>query len=217
MGDACCEPLLQAGQLRANQRRVLWLVLVINVSTFAMMVWAGVRSQASSLFSGALDNLGDATTYALSLAVVGAGVASQSRVALAKGILILMAAAAVAAQILWRLLNPSVPILETFGIAAGLNLAANLGCLALLTPYRGGDINMASAWECSRNDVAEGIGVLAAAGAVLYFEAAWPDLIVAVALLALFVRSGVRVTRGAVRGLKNRGAQPAGLALAVPR
>ena len=88
------------------------------------------------------------------------------------------------------------------GAAASLNLGANAVCLYLLTPYRRGDVNMASAWECSRNDVIEGFAVLAAAGAVWVFGAGWPDLVIASLLLVMFLRSAVRVFRMAWRGWK---------------
>lgn len=83
-----------------------------------------------------------------------------------------------------------------------LNLVANIVCLRLLTPYRHGDVNLASAWECSRNDIYEGVAVFAAAGGVWLFESAWPDLAVAVILLLLFTRSAVRVFRAAIQGLR---------------
>src|SRR3546814_19602188 len=82
---------------------------------------------------------------------------------------------AVAVQVGWRLAHPEVPIFEAIGIAALLNLAFNGICLWLLTPYRHGDVNMASAWECSRNDVFEGFAVLLAAVGVWLFDAGWPD------------------------------------------
>src|SRR3546814_3188166 len=68
-------------------------------------------------------------------------------------------------------------------------------CLYLLSPYRHGDVNMASAWECSRNDVWEGFAVLTAAAGVWAFGAGWPDLIIAAALLLMFSRSALRVFR----------------------
>lgn len=112
---------------------------------------ASFLSGSSSLLSGALDNFGDALTYALSFAVVGAASEAKARVSFFKGVLILSAALAVGSQIAWRLLHPETPVFETMSIAAVVNLGANLICLKLLTPYRKGDINMASAWECSRN------------------------------------------------------------------
>lgn len=54
-------------------------------------------------------------------------------------------------------------------------------------PHRRGDVDMASAWECSRNDVAGGAAVIAATIAVWLFHAVWPDLFIAVALLILCV------------------------------
>ncbi|MGH8077945.1 MAG: cation transporter [Lysobacter sp.] len=199
MGDNCCQGTVDIGALEARQRRVLNIVLLINVATFLMMVAASIYSGASSLLSGALDNLGDALTYALSLAVIGASAAAKARVALVKAALILAAAIAVALQIGWRIAYPAVPLFEGMGLAALLNLGANLVCLRLLMPYRNGDVNMASAWECSRNDAFEGLAVLAAASGVWMFGARWPDLVVAVALLAMFVRSAGRVFRAAWR------------------
>ena len=197
MADSCCQGTLDVRALEARQRRVLNIVLVINVVTFAMMVAASIYSGSSSLLSGALDNLGDALTYGLSLAVIGASVLAKARVALVKGMLILGAALVVAAQIAWRLVNPSVPLFEGMGLAAAANLAANLYCLWLLTPLRHGDVNMASVWECSRNDAFEGIAVLVAAAGVWAFGAGWPDLVVAVGLLLMFLRSAWRVFRSA--------------------
>lgn len=201
MNDSCCQRQIDAGALEARQRRVLTSVLVINVVTFLMMVTAAVFSGSSSLLSGALDNLGDALTYALSLAVIGATSAAKARVALFKGFLIFGAAIAVALQISWRIFHVETPIVETMGIAALLNLGANLLCLRLLYPYRNSDVNMSSVWECSRNDVMEGFAVIAAALTVWVFESGWPDIVIAAALVVLFLRSAARVLRGAWREL----------------
>ena len=203
MGECCgCGKTLDVAAMQARHRRVLWIVLLINLATFLMMVGASWYSHSSSLLSGALDNLGDAATYLLSLLVVGAGVAAKARVALFKGVLILAAAVAVAVQIGWRLAHPQVPLFESMGLAALLNLAANGFCLWLLTPYRNDDVNLASAWECARNDIFEGISVLLAAALVALFGAGWPDLLVAVALLVVFLRSALRVLRIAMTELR---------------
>lgn len=203
MGECCgCGKTLDVAAMQARHRRVLWIFLLINLATFLMMVGASWYSHSSSLLSGALDNLGDAATYLLSLLVVGAGVAAKARVALFKGVLILAAAVAVAAQIGWRLAHPQVPLFESMGLAALLNLAANGFCLWLLTPYRNDDVNLASAWECARNDIFEGVSVVLAAGLVALFGAGWPDLLVAIALLVVFLRSALRVLRIAMTELR---------------
>ena len=192
MSDCCgCEVDTRA--LATRQRRVLLIVLGINVGTFVMMVAASVLSGSSALLSGTLDNFGDAVTYSLSFAVVGASAVAKARVAFFKGLMILAAAVAVALQIGWRITHPEIPIVETMGVAAVLNLLANTACLFLLTPYRMGDLNMSSAWECSRNDVVEGTAVILTAVAVWLLGSGWPDVLVAIVLLALFLRSAIRV------------------------
>jgi Co/Zn/Cd efflux system component len=201
MSDSCCEGELDVQALHTGQRRVLKIVLAINVATFVMVLAAALYSGSSSLLSGGLDNFGDALTYALSLAVVGAGIRAKSRVALFKGALMLSAAVAVGVQIVWHVLNPVAPLFEAMTGAAVLNLIANGVCLYLLTPHRHADVNMASVWECSRNDVWEGLAVLGAAAGVGLFRAWWPDLIVAAALLLLFLTSAWRVFRAAYSGL----------------
>jgi len=189
--------MIDVANLANRQRRVLAWVLGINVATFAGMVAASVLSGSSALLSGALDNLGDALTYALSMAVVGASAQAKARVAVFKGLLILGAALAVAGQIGWRLTDLDAPGATTMSIAAGMNLVANGICLWLLAPYRKGDVNMSSSWECSRNDVIEGGAVIVAAAAVWILDAGWPDIIVAVGLLVIFLRSAARVLRNA--------------------
>jgi len=193
---------MDVAAMQADQRRVLRVVLCINLVTFVMMMFAAWRSHSSSLLSGSLDNLGDALTYAISLAVVGASTRTKAKVAFFKGLLILGAAVTVGVQISWRLVNPAVPVFEAMGIAAALNLLANGLCLWLLTPHRTGDVNMASAWECSRNDIFEGGAVLLAAALVWLFGAGWPDLLIAAALLLMFLRSSARVLRASLRELR---------------
>jgi Co/Zn/Cd efflux system component len=203
MADSCgCGGTVDVRALEAGQRRVLLIVLTINIATFAMMITAALYSGSSSLLSGSLDNLGDALTYLLSLAVVGASLRAKAGVAVVKGLLILGAAIAVAAQIGWRLAHPGVPIFEAMGLAAAVNLAFNGLCLWLLTPYRFGDVNMASAWECSRNDIYEGFAVLLAAASVWMFDAGWPDLVIATVLLLMFLRSAWRVLRSALKSYR---------------
>ena len=74
MSECCgCGKVVDVAGMQAKQRKVLVIVLLINLATFVMMAVAAWHSHSSSLLSGSLDNLGDALTYAVSLAVVGLG------------------------------------------------------------------------------------------------------------------------------------------------
>ena len=207
--SGCCGCEVEVRRLQARQRRVLWVVMAINAATFAGMVAAAAHAGSTALLSGALDNLGDALTYGLSLLVVAASLRAKAGVALFKAALIGLAALAVAASIAWRVfVDPGVPLFEAMGWAGAVNLAANLVCLLLLRPYRRGDVNLASAYECARNDIADGLAVLVAGAGVWWTGAGWPDLVVAALLLVVFARSAWRVSGAAWRALA--GAGPAG-------
>jgi Co/Zn/Cd efflux system component len=195
--DGCCDDECELEVLRERQSGTLKAVLTINAVMFFVIVGAGFYAGSTALLSDSLDNLGDAITYALSLYAVGLSARTKARVALFKGLLILLAAFVVIAQIGFKLLHPAVPIFETMGTFSLLGLASNGACLALLWRHRTEDINMSSVWECSRNDIASNLAVLLAAAGVWATEAGWPDLVVASCLVVLFLRSAARVLSAA--------------------
>lgn len=205
MTDCCDSSAIE--RLRERQRGTLVLVLVINAVMFFVVLAAALWAGSSALLADSLDNFGDAVTYAMSLAAVFAGAAAKARVALFKGLLIVVAAIAVLAQVAYKLVHPAVPVFEVMGLFSLLALLANSICLALLWRHRHEDINMSSVWECSRNDIAGNIAVFAAAFGVWLFEAGWPDLVVALMLAGLLLRSGIGVIRSARAELADRGAE----------
>jgi Co/Zn/Cd efflux system component len=128
---------------------------------------------------------------------VSRGATAKAKVALFKGGLIFIAACAVAAQIVYKLFVPSLPLFEIMGAFSLLGLAANSLCLYLLWRHRHEDVNMSSVWECSRNDIASNLSVFLAAGAVWLTGSGWPDILVALGLVWLLVRSAIRVISSA--------------------
>lgn len=68
----------------AAWRRVLWIALVINAVMFGVEIVAGVTAGSASLKADALDFMGDAANYAISLGVAGMALAWRARAALAK-------------------------------------------------------------------------------------------------------------------------------------
>jgi Co/Zn/Cd efflux system component len=195
--SGCCDDGCSVDALRERQRGTLQIVLGINAVMFLVIVAAALYGRSTALLADSVDNLGDALTYALSLYAVSRGAVAKARVALFKGGLIFLAACAVAAQIVYRLLVPSVPVFEVMGAFSLLGLAANSVCLYLLWRHRREDVNMSSVWECSRNDIASNLSVFVAAGAVWVSGSGWPDIVVALGLLLLFLRSSIRVISSA--------------------
>lgn len=195
--------------LRERQSATLKAVLGINAVMFVVVLAAGVAAGSTALLSDSLDNLGDALTYGLSLYAVSRGARSKAKVALFKGVLILSAGLFVLGQVIYKIVVPAVPAFETMGAVGLLALIANGICLTLLWKHRSEDINMSSVWECSRNDIASNIAVMAAAAGVWLTQAGWPDLVVGFALACLFLRSAIRVLNGAIAGLRETTADSA--------
>lgn len=198
----CCDNECSLEPLRERQRGTLHIVLAINAFMFLAIVAAAYYAGSSALLADSLDNLGDALTYALSLYAVSRGAAVKAKVALFKGALIFIAALTVVAQIVYRLFVPGVPVFEVMGLFSLAGLAANSVCLFLLWRHRHEDVNMSSVWECSRNDIASNISVFVAAGAVWFTASGWPDIVVALGLSLLLMRSAIRVITSAMDGLR---------------
>lgn len=114
----CCEKDEALDALRENQSTTLKIVLAINATIFVVGIGAGIYAGSSAVLSDSLDNLGDALTYGLSLYVVYKSSRAKVMVALFKGGLILTAAVIVVAQLVYKLLVPSVPIFEVMGLVS---------------------------------------------------------------------------------------------------
>jgi Co/Zn/Cd efflux system component len=194
--SGCCQKC--SLDLRHERQRVtLRIVLGINAVMFCVIVVAALYGKSSALLADSLDNLGDALTYGLSLYAISRGAVVKAKVALFKGGLIVLAAFVVMAQIVYKLVIPSVPAFEVMGAFSLLGLIANSMCLFLLWRHRKEDVNMSSVWECSRNDIASNLSVFAAAGAVWFTGAGWPDIVIALGLAYLLMHSAIRVITSA--------------------
>ncbi len=200
--SGCCDNNCSMDALRERQRGTLKIVLGINAVMFLVIVVAALYGNSTALLADSLDNLGDALTYGLSLYAVSRSATVKAKVALFKGGLIFLAACAVAAQIVYKLFMPSVPLFEVMGTFSLIGLAANSLCLYLLWRHRHEDVNMSSVWECSRNDIASNLSVFVAAGAVWFTGAGWPDILAALGLVWLLVRSSIRVISSAMAELR---------------
>jgi Co/Zn/Cd efflux system component len=183
--------------LHSAQRRVLTTVLVLNALMFAVEFGAGVVAGSSALMADAVDMLGDALVYGLSLYALARGDLWKARAAIFKGIFILLLGVGVLAQVGMKVLTAAPPISSIMIWAGFAALAVNLTCLVLLWRLRRQDVNMSSTFECSRNDVVANIGVLIAAGAVMATNSILPDVIVGLIITAIFVRSAFSVIASA--------------------
>lgn len=186
----------------ARYRKVLWAVLIINAGMFFGEIGAGFAARSASLQADALDFLGDAANYGISLYVVGMALRYRALAALVKGASMGAFGLWVAGVTLWHLIQGTLPEAATMGVVGFIALAANVASLILLWAYRGGDANMRSVWLCTRNDVLGNLAVLLAAAGVFGTAQGWPDAVVAAIMASLALQGAwisIRLALGELR------------------
>ena len=191
MSDCGCNETASA--LSANtdhaRRRVLWIVLIINVILFVGEFTVGWWADSSALQADSLDSLGDASVYVLSLLVVGGTLRQRTKAVFLKGAIQALFGVGVLMEVVRSAWLGAEPRAAYMAIAAAVALVANLTCFALLTRFRSDDMNMRSVWLCSRNDIVNNAGVIIAAMLVAWWQSPWPDLVVGTLVALLFLRT----------------------------
>ena len=205
MADECCSAKakeLEALAHQTDQRRVLLIVLLINAVMFVAEFGAGVVAGSTALMADASDMLGDALVYGVSIYAISRSDRWKAGAAALKGVVILLLAVGIAINIIVKVgsgVPPSSTLMLLFG---GVALIANLTCLALLWRFRSHDLNMASTFECSRNDVISNVGVLVAAACVAALASPWPDILIGAVMALIIFRSSARVLTEAIPQLR---------------
>jgi len=206
----CCGNDVKFDGMSNEYKRRLWIVIALNATMFVVEMTAGHYAKSQALQADALDFLGDALTYGISLAVIGASIRARTNAALAKGISLFLMGAWVFGSTVYRVFYVGVPEAEIMGIIGALALATNLASVFLLVNYKDGDANVRSVWLCSRNDAIGNVAVMIAALGVWGTATGWPDLIVAAIMASLFLSSSYQIIRQALEERREEAAHQHG-------
>lgn len=196
--SGCCGHNAKFDGVSDDYKRRLWIVIALNAVMFVIEMGAGQMARSQALQADALDFLGDALTYGISLAVIGASIRARTNAALAKGISLMLMGAWVFGSTMYRVFYVGVPEAGIMGVIGFLALATNLASVMLLVRYKDGDANVRSVWLCSRNDAIGNVAVMLAALGVWGTATGWPDLVVATVMAGLFLSSSVQIIRQAL-------------------
>lgn len=194
----CCGHDAKFDGVSEDYKKRLWIVIALNATMFLVEMTAGHLAKSQALQADALDFAGDALTYGISLAVIGASLRARTNAALFKGVSLLLMGLWVFGSTVYRVLYVGVPTAEIMGIVGFLALLTNLASVMLLVRYKDGDANVRSVWLCSRNDAIGNVAVMFAALGVWGSATGWPDLIVAAIMAGLFLSSAFQIVRQAL-------------------
>lgn len=180
MSASCCSnTACSTPTVDPRYRKALWVALVLNAAMFMVELAASWRSGSVSLLADSIDFFGDASNYAISLAVLGMALSMRSKAAVFKAACMGAFGIFVLGRALWSLHAGVAPEPAVMGVVGFVALAVNGGVALMLYRFRTGDANMRSVWICSRNDALGNVAVMLAAVGVLGTGNAWPDLLVA--------------------------------------
>jgi cation diffusion facilitator family transporter len=188
--DGCGADLAHADR---HERRILIVVLLINAGMFVAEFSAGLVSGSTALLADSLDMLADALIYALGLFAIGRVAHWRTRAALASGIFQLLLGFGVAFEALGKMLADELPDVATMGLFGVIALLANTLCFVLLMRFREGEINLRATWICSRNDMIGNLGVLLAAGLVMWLDSPAPDILIGLLIAFVVIQSAWRI------------------------
>ncbi|MGR3434323.1 MAG: cation transporter, partial [Shimia sp.] len=175
----------------AQQRRILWIVLILNVAIALGFFGTGAFGDSSALIANGLDNTSDAFVYALSLFAMSRSGRWKRGAANVSGGLLILFAIGILFDAGRRFLEGSDPLGPVMIVMAVIAAAVNLACVLLLRRIQDPDVNVRAANTFSLNDFVANLGILVAGGLVAWLGGNWPDLVVGVAVAAIAAWGGV--------------------------
>ena len=179
----------------AWQKSILRQVLLWNLGLFVGLGVAGWVADSSALMANAVDNASDAAVYLISYLAIDRQPAWKRWAAMLSGIMLLLFACFVLADVVRRWLGDAEPVGLTMMVLALVAAGINLWCLVLLRRIQSDDVNMQAAETFSFNDFISNGGVLIAGGLVLWIGSPWPDLVAGALIALVAIVGGIGILR----------------------
>ncbi len=180
-----------------GQRKILWIVLGLNVALAMAFAVTGLSADSSALIANGLDNASDSIVYIITLLALSRPPVWKRVAARVSGGLLVLFAAGVLFDVVRRFLGDAEPVGVTMIVMAVIAAAVNALCVWLLKRIRDADVNVRAATTFSTNDFVANAGVLIGGSLVLWSGRAWPDLLVGLAVAAVALKGGVNILRDA--------------------
>ena len=180
----------------SEQRKVLIIVLVINLAFFLIEMTTGLISKSMGLIADSLDMLADSLVYAVSLFAVGGTIVRKKRAATVAGYLQLTLAGLGFFEVVRRFIfNQGLPDYSTMILVSAFALLANTVCLYLLHSVQNKEAHIKASMIFTSNDVIINLGVIMAGVLVNWFDSNRPDLIIGAIVFYIVIRGALRILK----------------------
>jgi Co/Zn/Cd efflux system component len=179
-----------------NQRKLLWSVLIINFSFFALEIIFGLYSRSMGLVADSLDMLADSFVYAISIFAVGGTVLLKKRISKIAGYFQITLALIGFVEVIRRFVGvEEMPQFLTMIVISVFALIANSACLFILQKSKSKEAHMQASMIFTSNDVIINVGVIIAGTLVFFLNSNMPDLIVGAIVFLLVIQGAIRILK----------------------
>lgn len=180
-----------------NQRKLLWIVLLINLSFFLIEMSTGIFSKSMGLVADSLDMLADAFVYGISLIAVGGSLNRKKNIAKIAGWFQILLAFIGFIEIIRRFINgDSLPDFSTMIVISVFALIANGVCLYILQKSKSKEqAHIKASMIFTSNDIIINVGVIIAGILVYLTQTRFPDLIVGSIVFVLVLQGAFRILK----------------------
>lgn len=210
MSDNCTDDegcALDASQ--SADRRILVLVLLINLGQSLVGAGVGVWAASTALIGAALDNVADAAVYGVSLYAVGRSAAIKVRAARISGWLLIALAVMLLVEVLRRFFGGEPPVGPAMMAMAAVNATLNIVCLRLLKRHRGEDVNFKASAVFTSNDSIVNLAIVLSGALVMWWGSNLPDLVLGVVVAVIAANGGREILAEAAEAKEGASSQAA--------
>ena len=183
----------------AQERRVLWIALVLNAAMAVIGGIAGWIAHSTGLLADALDMLSDATASALGLVAIGRTARFKANAAWLSGSILLVLGIGVLVEVGRRVLQGAEPLSGWMIGTALLSLVVNVIVLRMLSPLKSGEVHLRATWLFTRADVVANIGVILAGVLVWWLANPYPDYVIGTLIGLYVIKEAIEILRDARR------------------
>lgn len=174
----------------AADRKILVAVLLINLAQSVVGVALGFWAASTALVGAGLDNLADASVYAVSLYAVGRAVQVKVRAARLSGYLLIGLGVMLFVEVLRRFFGGEEPVGPAMMAMAAVNAILNLVCLRLLKRHRGEDVNFTASAIFTNNDSIVNAAIVLSGALVMWLGSNIPDLVLGLIVAGIAANGG---------------------------
>lgn len=191
MNDDMTDDEITLDASHVADRRILWLVLLINLGQSLVGAGVGLWASSTAVIGAALDNLADASVYGVSLYAVGRAATIKVRVARLSGWLLIGLAVLLFVEVLRRFFGGEEPVGPAMMVMAAVNATLNIISLRLLKRHRGEDVNFKASAIFTSNDSIVNLAIVLSGALVMWLDSNIPDLILGL-IVAMIAANGGR-------------------------